>query len=234
MSRTFLQLCQNVVTDTGVAGSQIALTVGNTSNELSRIVGWVAAADILIQNVWSDWNFLWSMDAITIPANVDSFMASKLFNDIDRKSLVLNPDTSASGPSFPKWMDWQAFYFQWQCRTKTINATPTNWAVDPSGKIWLSHLTAGAVTAQLQYWLQPTRLVQPTDVSPIPTQYDRIIVERAKILYAQRENAPEILSGSSAEYIDALDKLESAYLPSGRAARKSRNDATTNPDGYVE
>ena len=61
-------------------------------------------------------------------------------------------------------------------------------------------------------------------VSPIPEQYHRIIVARAKTMWAEREEAPDILIASSAEYADLLDKLESSQLPGQKARRLSSND----------
>lgn len=234
MSRTFLALCQDVVADLGVVGGVIQAVTGNTSQELVRIVNWVARADLLIQNLWSDWNFLWVRDSVTIDANTDTFVVNNAFNDIDHLSLVLNPNVAGVSPTFPRWMDWNQFAMTWQNKIKTPSASPANWSIDPTGKIWLSHLTLAATPATVAYWKQPVRMVNNQDTSPIPTIFDTIIVERAKLIYAQRENAVEILTGSTAEYTDTLDKLESSYLPSGRAARKSRNDQTTNSDAYVE
>lgn len=233
-SRTFLALCQDAVGDLGITGGVIQSVTGNSSQELVRIVNWVARADLLIQNLWSDWNFLWYTDTLTIPAGADTFQTTKAFNDIDHLSLVMNPDITGVSPSYPSWMEWDAFRVRWQNRVKTSNPRPTNWSVDPTGKIWLSHYATAAIPIQISYWVAPTRMVNNNDTSPIPGIFDTIIVERAKIIYAQRENAVEILVGSTAEFSDQLDKLESSCLPSARAARKSRNDRTTNFDGYVE
>lgn len=233
-SRPFLALCQDVVTDLGVTGGVIQSVIGNTSIELQRIVNWVARADVLIQSVWSDWNFLWFKDAITIAAGVDTFGVTYAFDDVDHLSLALNPDTTGTQTTYPNWMDWEYFAITWQNKPKTAVASPTNWSMDPSGTIWLSHYMLTSTPCFVAYWRVPVRMAANTDTSPIPAKFDSIIVERAKILYAERENAIEIMSGSSAEYTDTLDKLQSSCLPSGRAARKSRNDRTTNNDGFVE
>ena len=63
-----------------------------------------------------------------------------------------------------------------------------------------------------------------TDSSSIPSQYHRIIVSRAKTMWAEREEAPEILLASSAEYSDILDKLEAQSLPDQRLRRLSSID----------
>lgn len=234
MSRSFLALCQDVVADLGVTGGQISAVTGLTSIEQQRIVNWVARADLLIQQVWSDWKFLWVLDNVTLAQGADTINATYAFNDIDHRAMVFNAAQAGIAPQYPVWMEWEQFYFLYQSKVKGTQAYPTCWAVDPTGKIWFSHYASAALPVQLSYWKQPARMVNGTDTSPIPTGYDTVIVERAKMLYAQRENAPEILTGSSAEYDDLMDKLQSSFLPGGRAARKSRNDATTNNDGYVE
>lgn len=234
MSRTFLQLCSDAVSDLGVAGGVIQSVTGVTEPQLQRVINWVARADILIQAMWSDWKFLWYQDAITIAAGVDTFATSFPFDDIDHRSLIFNPSSATISPSFPQWMEWETFSLTWQSRIKVVSQFPTNWSIDPSGKIWLSHITAAALPARISYWLIPKRMVANSDTSLIPSKFDTVIVERAKIIYAERMNAPEILSGSTAEYSDLIEKLESSYLPSQRATRKSRNDRTTNPNGFVE
>lgn len=239
MSRPFIQLCRDVVTDLGVVGGVIQSVTGNTSIELQRIVNWVARADVLIQAMWSDWNFLYYTDSLNGAAGNDYITPTLAFDDIDRKSLVLYPDTQGPGPSYPSWIDWTRFQVMWQNRVKTAMQNPTNWTQDPAGKIWLSHQLlpispATSTPLNVSYWKAPVRMVNDQDISPIPTKFDSVIVERAKILYAQRENAPEILTGSSAEFGDLIEKMQSSCLPGGRAAFKSQNDWLTNPDGYVE
>lgn len=239
MSRTFLALCQDVVSDLGVAGGVIQSVTGNTNIELQRIVNWVARADILIQAQWSDWNFLYFKDEIAVAANADFVTPNQSFDDIDRKSMCFYPDTQSPGPNYPQWMDWEKFQVAYQNRPKLPQQWPNSWSQDPSGKLWLSSTVtpiapATTTPVQLCYWLNPVRMVNNNDTSLIPNKFDNAIVERAKILYAQRENAPEILTGSSAEFEDIYEKMMSSCLPSGRAAFKSRNDYTTNPDGYVE
>jgi hypothetical protein len=232
-SRTYLQLCQDMCSDLGITGGTMPSTQGITSQEQLRVANWIARADILIQQVWADWDFMYLTDSITGVAGNDYLVANNNFNAVDQKSMVYSPDVTGTNPQFPKYMDWRPFQNQFQDRPKMTQAIPTFWTLDPTKKIWLSHILLANAPFNLSYWKTPVRMASDTATSPIPQDFDTIIVERAKLLYAQRENAPEILSGSSAEYTDLLDKLQSAYLPNRKADRRSRNDDTTNPDGYV-
>ena len=69
------------------------------------------------------------------------------------------------------------------------------------------------------------RLTSDSEVSIIPIEFHRIIVVRAKLIYAEREDAPEIMAGSSAEYDSLMSALEAGYLfgqEDGRQARVVR------------
>jgi hypothetical protein len=72
-----------------------------------------------------------------------------------------------------------------------------------------------------EYWATPTELSASTDVSVIPVRFHRIIIARAKIYYAEQNDASEVLSGSIAEFTDLLLKLESDQLPGQRNRRFS-------------
>lgn len=235
-SRSLLSLCKDVVSELGVAGGTIQSTAGLTSQELQRCVNWVIAADILIQSEWSDWNFLYFNDLgnITLAKGSQQIVTTNQFDDIDHESMVFNWGSQSPLPAYPKYMDWKHFSMVYLSRPiQTAATTPPNWSVDPSGQIWFSHFANVATAVRVAYWLPPVRMVNDTDTSAIPYKFDRCIVERAKMMYAQRENAPEILSGSTAEFGNLYEKLMSSCLPAGRAAFKSRNDHTTMPDGYV-
>ena len=50
------------------------------------------------------------------------------------------------------------------------------------------------------------------NVSAIPARFHKIIISRAKMYYAENEDAPEIMVGSLSEFEDLLDKLEADQL----------------------
>ena len=50
------------------------------------------------------------------------------------------------------------------------------------------------------------------NVSAIPPRFHQIIVSRAKMYYAENEDAPEIMVGSLSDFEDLLDKLEADQL----------------------
>jgi hypothetical protein len=235
-SRSYLALCQDMCADLGITGGTMATTVTQnlSSQEQIRVANWIARADLLIQQEWADWDFLYFTDTITVAAGTNQVIPNYAFNTLDQKSLVWSPAETTTNPSFPRFMDWRAFQAQFLDRLLTTQASPTFWSRDPLKNIWLAQNVLAASTFQLSYWKTPVRMSGDSATSPIPADFDTVIVERAKMLYGQRENAPEILSGSSGEYTNLMDKLKSAYLPNWNANRLARNDSTTLPDAWVD
>lgn len=238
MSRTYLQLCQDVVSDLGVAGGILQSTTSGINQEQQRVCNWVARADLLIQDLWTDWNFLWVYGnnlqvlagnntlVITPPswaANIQSF---------NLETLWYLPGTN-SAQKVP-WMKWEDFYTSFVTQPTLTAACPSAFSVDPTMTIWFSEQLTADATFAIQYFCVGNRMATDSATSRIPTNFDDIIVERAKILYAQRENAPEILTGSTAEYMDLLDKMQAYCLPRNRAGRTSQNNPSTLPTAYVE
>ena len=56
---TFLELTQDLHRESGAAGSAPSTVVGQTG-EAQRLVKWIQRADLQIQKLWHDWEFLWS------------------------------------------------------------------------------------------------------------------------------------------------------------------------------
>lgn len=238
MSRTYLALCKDIVADLGIAGGVLQTTQNLIDQEMIRICNWVARSDLYVQNLWTQWKFLWYLDAaVTAALGTDFCVTSPPawaanIQSYDLKSLWINAGT-ASAQKIP-WMDWDKFYSTYQSKPKTTNLIPTFFSVDPAGKIWLSNIVPALTTFSMAYYVVGNRMAGDLDTSPIPINFDTIITERAKIIYAGRENAPEIMTSASAEYSDQLDKLQAYGLPNNLGGRTLRNDSTIIPASYVE
>jgi hypothetical protein len=239
MSRTLLQLCQDIVGDLGIAGGTLQSTTGSSlNNEQRNIVKWVKRADLLVQNLWVDWRFLWYQDPavlVTAGSNIATPVIPAWAAGIrsyDRMTMFQNYGTYNARPI--PWMDWDQFFPQFVARPTQQALTPSCWSNDPNGVIYLSQKLIAQTNLNLQYWCDGLPMAADQSISRIPIPYDSIIVERAKIIYAERENAAEIFTGSTAEYSDMLDKMQAFCLPNNTAGRRSRNDRTTTPQSYVE
>lgn len=238
MSRRFLDLCKDVVSDLGIAGGVINSVTGTLNQEQLRVINWVARADLYVQNLWVDWSFLWYADpAVLVQANSDVLSPSlpswaANIQTVETGSLWLGAGTASAKPI--RFTDWDTFRQLFQRKLKSSAATPTTWSKQPDGKLLLSQTMQGALTFTLDYHCIGKRMVSDNDTSPIPVNFDQIICEKAKMYYAERENAQEIMSGAVAEYTDMLDKMQAIFLPDNTAGRRSKNNDDSAPRAYVE
>lgn len=238
MSRRFIDLCKDVVSDLGIAGGTINSVTGTLNQEQLRIVNWVARADLFVQNLWIDWLFLWNADpAVLCQAGSDVLSPSlptwaRAIQSIERNSLWLGASSATARPV--AYMEWDKFRDTFQRRVKQTSAMPVAFSRSPDGVLYLSHKMPQPSTFTLDYHCIGKRMVADNDTSRVPEAFDSIICERAKLFYAQRENAPEILTGSTAEYMDLLDKMQASCLPDNTAGRRSKNDPSSTPQAYVE
>lgn len=58
---TYLQLCQQTQKACGITGNPVASVTGQTGM-LANLVRWVADADVAIQRVATNWDFLYKTD----------------------------------------------------------------------------------------------------------------------------------------------------------------------------
>lgn len=238
MSRSYLALCRDVISDLGVAGGVLQSTQQLTNQEQIRICNWVARSDLYLQNLWTQWNFLWVQDnavkalantALAVPV-VPSWAAN--IQTFNLESLWISAGT-ALAQRIP-WMSWPKFYAVYQMYPKATQKVPAFFSVDPAGSIHLSSIVPADTLFAMEYYVIGNRMTLDASTSPIPNNFDTIICERTKIIYAGRENAQEIMTSASAEYTDQLDKMQAICLPGNTAGRTLRNNPTTAPVAYVE
>tara|TARA_Y100001951_G_C11265867_1_gene255475 strand:- start:562 stop:1248 length:687 start_codon:yes stop_codon:yes gene_type:complete len=214
---TFLELCQTVRQEVGISGTGPSTVVGQ-EGQLKVIVDFVAEADYQIQALWHDWNFLWAQYSSTLSTGTRAPATTKPtdLGNWDMRSFYLDYTTDDSiSLSTLSYVEWRADFRQ----GVATNDSPTYVVVQPDSSLIVDPPPDKAYTITADYWKTPTKMTANTDESVIPSQYHRIIVARAKTMWAEREEAPEILLGSSAEYQDLLDKLESQSLPGQRIRR---------------
>ena len=126
-------------------------------------------------------------------------------------------------------MDWDDYNLEYKMGV-VESGTPEVFSVKPDNVIDV-YPTPDATTAiSVAYWATPTELADNADISAIPPRLHKIITSRAKIYYAENEDAPEIMAGSLAEFEDLLDKLEADQLPSQKNRRFS---SAQNMDNFV-
>lgn len=228
--RSYLQLVQDFAAEVGSfkAGVSMPPAVTSQEGEAANLVRYVADANDYICNLWLDWNFLWQIETGTITAGDRTIAAAATRRSVDERSFLLNPQTTQGYfPLFVPWPNYNQGFRQGAPRTST---RPSNWSQAPNGTIYISHASSANIDWELHSWKWATRLAANSDVSPIPGSLgDRIIICRAAIIYGVREDAPELISGFSAEYQDLLEKLESTCLPNQKRSRQAEASYVPDP-----
>jgi hypothetical protein len=137
----------------------------------------------------------------------------------DRDSFWLNKATT--GPRKLLFEDWRTF------RERTGAATsgkPGIITVRPDMSLRTDRIPNASFTFTAEGYKRPTILAIDEDEPDMPSEFHRVIVCRAKIIYADQRDAPEILEGAQTEYTDILDKLQSDQLESHEFDRMSEQD----------
>lgn len=218
---TFLELCRDYRSELGIPGLG-PVTVTNQIGELARVVTDIREADMDIQRQWQDWKFLWNVHSTKTvadsawletqkPADLGTWNTNTCFLDKGTDDYVRLD-----------YIDYDAWSGD-QAVGMVFNDKPYEFTVLPDGTIRLFPTPNSTVYSFTgEYWRKALPMVADEDISRVPEEYHRAIVVRAKIIYAEREDAPEIMAGATAEYESLMTNLEAAYLQNQGDGRQAR------------
>lgn len=220
----YLRLCQELVSELGLAGGTGPSTVDGQRGELKNVTRWIRDSCLWVDNLWTDWKYHWCEYSGTIAQ--DARVPTAAANPVghwDRASFYI--DKASLTGQLVTYMPWEAFRTLYESGSALAQRDrPNTLTVRPDSTIRL-HPTSDALrTVTAEYWRRPKILTLDTDVPLMPEQFHRIIMARAAIMYGNREDAPEIIGGFEAEYVDLLEKLQSDQAPSFAADRSSGQD----------
>jgi hypothetical protein len=204
---TFLELCKTVRQELGISGNGPA-SVSSTIYQEKALIDWVKAADLLVQRLHPDWDFLWSSWTQETTAGTQDYDAPADLGMWDRESFALERGTSNGQRLSEKDFRADRNYV-----TERENATPVNFIVLPSQNVRLYPPPDDAYTLSADYWKAPVAMSENTDESVIPEQYRRIIVARAKMFYAEEAETFNLYQTYGAEFNDLLNDLEAHFWP---------------------
>ena len=223
---TYLVLCQNMARDVGIPGTgPSAVDATDLSEEENAIVRYVKQADLDIQSRWFNWDFLWNETTITPVIGASTLSSPADLSNWKLDSVVFSKATGSYQEL--EYMDWDDYNIEYK-NGVVASGTPEVFSIKPDNVIDVYPTPDAVTTISAAYWTIPTELSADGDISAIPPRFHKIITSRAKIYYAENEDAPEILAGALAEFEDLLDKLESDQLPGQKNRRFSRAQDITN------
>jgi hypothetical protein len=215
----FLQLCQDLVIELGLAGGTGPATVLNQRGELANVVRWIRNSDLWVSNQWKTWKFLKveysgviqaGSREPTAPNNPTGVRVRKW----DRDSIVINAGSLSAKPLM--FEEWSTFRKLRQIGSAGLTVdepaiiTVKEIGTDP--KLWIYPTANATYPISGEFWRRPIAMTQDTDVPAMPEEYHRLIVTTAAIMYGNREDAPEIIAGMEAEHATILKQLQDDQL----------------------
>lgn len=223
---TYLQLCQALVTELGLSGgtpTTLTSVTGNTITELNNVTRWIHDAALQIDNLWQDWKYLWKKYTVTQVAN-DVQLAAPPTGVIewDLNKIRWRP-TGVVGAYQPlQYWNRQKFLELFDPDNATPGP-PTAFTINPDNALVFAAPLDASYDFLGEYWQRPIELLANGDIPLMPAQHHRVIMCRAAVMYGNREDAPEVISGLEAEYVDMIDKLQSDQLE-GFSLRRTSTD----------
>jgi len=208
---TYLVLCQDMARDVGIPGTGPSTVVTTSlSEEETSVVRYVAQANVDIQSRWFDWGFLWSEASLSASSGTSTLASPDDLAKWKLDSIVW--DKTSEDYLILEYMAWNEYRTIYKYGTIDEDI-PEVFSVKPDNVLDLYPTPNVAATVSAEYWATPTELTTDSQVSIIPPRFHKIIIARAKMYYAENEDAPEIMAGALAEFEDLLDKLEADQLP---------------------
>jgi hypothetical protein len=235
-SDTFLEMVSDVITETGLNGGNAPSDVETAGGDAKKVVYWVKIADMQLQRERIDWDFLW--DRPTLPLTQGSAVVPSPFDQPDvanantrtvlvnavakDRLAIIDPNGQAH---FPIYLDWNEFSTLYTYEVQQTDDFPSFWAIRPDRIILLSNpILSADMVCTYEYWRKPLQLRQNDDVSRIPDDFTRLITLLTKILYAEHEDAPEVDSGSTANYDLMFNQMLSVHAPMAEWQRMENSD----------
>lgn len=205
-----LQIAQLIRQECGIAGSGAPASIVDQTGEMKRVVDWMIQADLYIQMLHTDWKFLWKEYAFNTIVGQTDYAKPADITDWDRESFWLDSTTNnAVDLKYMDWYEWREFH---RAGVKT-NHIPDRIIIKPDNSLVLDSPPNDVYSCTAEYFANPVAMAANDDVPPYPATYYRIIVARAKRMYAAYEDAPEIMQEAQDEYNYLLPRLESAQVP---------------------
>lgn len=208
----------------GVSGAALT-TLINQPLEIQRLVGWVNAAFLEIQESHADWNFMresfqfntvLGQQAYTpVQAGIPVSGTETVLGNWKKDSFRLySTAQGVTNENFMPYYYYDTFRNLYQfSSSRLIQTRPIAFTADPDKNLLLGPVPDGVYTVNGEYFIRPYELVADTDVPVLPSQFHLVIVYRAMMHYGAFEAASEVYQRGLTEFNKMKAKLEIDQLP---------------------
>lgn len=210
----FLELCQRVRQECGGQGLGPTAVTGQTGSN-KRYVDWTATAWMTIQNMRSNWRFLWREFEFNTTAAFGDYNPDAA--DVAWWSNFASAYLTADGVSdtlplrFREYEEWRHLYERGY--PSLVNDRPQEFTILPNNYLRLTPKPDDIYTIVGDRQLRPQIMVANDDVPAIDLRHHEIIVWRAMMHYGGFEDAPEVNRRGKLEFDTAMIAFKRDYLP---------------------
>lgn len=214
---TFLELCQRLRSEAGIAGSGPSSTI-NQQNELGRLVNWVQDAYVDIQEKHDQWGFLRSEFTLPLTSGTSHYSSTlvgavsawKAPSHHDGFRCYLGTTDDEQWLNFIPYDDFKGLRLRGANRT--VTGRPQDYSVSPTLELIVWPTPDDSYLIDGEYFKQASRFVNDAD-SPVFDDYHMAIVWNALMKYASYSAEPSLYAHAQKEYGRLINKLELKYLP---------------------
>jgi len=225
---TFLELCADLARESGAIGPAPTTTVGALPRRQAQCVGWVRGAWIKIQNANPDWRFLRAEFEGDLVAGKNSYspldfgIAPRFAEWVQEtpRAPALSLYNPAIGRKDEQWLR-QLDYVQWrQSFDFGVHDAirPTYWAIGYDNLLKIGQTPDKAYKVRGEYRKTPQVLAADTDVPEMPARFHDAIWQRAIMLMAESDEAPQSLQTAQMEFSNNYRDMARDLLPDITAA----------------
>lgn len=204
---TFLQLCQRVRQECGVAGDG-PTSVLNQVGILKKVVDRTQRAWVDIQASPPYWKFLRNQLPITLTVGLREYTVRTdfLLTTVDKwnrdASFIYKID--GNDESQLTWVE----YTKWRRKYRVFQSgRPTELTETLDGKVAFNRTPDYAYHITLDYWMTPELLMQNDDIPACPEHFHDVIVWKSVMLFAGNVTATELYQHALSQYTPMYNKL---------------------------
>jgi len=225
----YLTLCQKLRELVGISGDGPASVLSQVGMN-KKITTWIADADEWVIRRWEDWSFMLEPKTIiTVAAGTSTYT----LNDLSITDLARWRTTAfVRGPGAADYLLLESglvYDDDYLTSEEYLGEAVTG----PIEKVFVRSTDDALIfyptptvdtTVWGAYYKAATRMAANDSESPIPARFESVILNRAKMFYAEHLEDTVLYQSAEKDFIRDMHKLESKCAPALDGTQMSHND----------
>ena len=218
---SLLSLVNDLKREAGIPTADLT-SLSSQPREIDRMRAWIIRADMEIQQMHHDWNFLRADVTFNTVASQASYAPDadpvSLTDFGEWKSDSFRVYLTSAGYGSETFLgdalEYDIYRDYWLFNTRrTAYARPIVCSVGPDKKLWLGPGPNDIYTVVGEYYKVPTAMSADADASVIPSRFQMAIVYKAMEYYGLYEAAPEVKARGEVGFKSIINALMVNQLP---------------------